>query len=116
MSPFEVLIPISIIGFTALMIKIISDTIIRSKIIKKGMVDENLKYLYTKRYSFSHISNLKWGFILIGIGIPFFLRQLFPDLFTDEGTIGLMFILAGVGFIIYYNIAKKESQQNDIAE
>jgi len=116
MSAFEVLIPISIIGFTALMIKIISDTIIRSKIIKKGMVDENLRYLYNKKPLFQHITNLKWGFILIGIGIPFLLRQLFPDLFTDEGTIGLMFILAGVGFILYYNIAKNESQQNEVNE
>ena len=116
MSPFEVLIPITILGFTALMIKIIADTIIRSKLIKKGMVDENLKYLYTKRIVFQPISNLKWGFILIAIGVPFLLREMLPDFFSEEGMIGSMFILAGVAFILYYNIAKKAPQQDEAEE
>ena len=114
MSFFEILIPITILGFATLIIKIISDTIIKSRIIKQGMVDENLKYLFTKNYSVHNITNLKWGFILIGIGLPFLLRQMFPGVFSEEGMIGLMFILAGVGFLIYYNIAKKATPQNDL--
>ena len=110
MSFVEILIPVTILGFTALIIKIIADTIIRSSLIKKGMVDENLKYLFSKKYSFHHITNLKWGFLLIGIGLPFLLQQIFPYLISNEGMIGLMFIFAGAGFILYYLIAKKESQ------
>ena len=116
MSVYEIFLPISIFGSIAVIIKIISDNVIRSKLIQKGLVDENIKYLFDKKYSSHPTNNLKWGFILIGIGLPLLLRQMFPDLFSDEGMIGLMFILAGVGFIVYYNIAKKESQKNEVEE
>lgn len=112
----EALIPVFIFMPVALIIKIISDNNIRRKLIDKGMVDENVKYLFLKKQSSHPISNLKWGMILIGIGLPLLLKQIFPSVISDEGMIGMMFILAGLGFICYYVIAKKELELQDREE
>jgi len=45
----EALIPVFIFMPVALIIKIISDNNIRRKLIDKGMVDENVKYLFLKK-------------------------------------------------------------------
>ena len=105
-NSLEILIPLFIFLPVALIIKIISDNHIRRKLIEKGMVDENIKYLFMKRYSFHPVSNLKWGFILIGLGLPMVLSQFLPSTFSDPGIFGLMFIFAGIGFVAYYLIAK----------
>ena len=52
---------------------------------------------------------MKWGLVLIGIGLALFIGQLFPYDIKEEITIGGMFFLAGVGFLIYYFIVKNIS-------
>lgn len=105
-SNLEILIPLFVFLPVALIIKIISDNSLRRKLIEKGMVDENIKYLFMKRYTFHPMSNLKWGFVLIGIGLPMLLSQMLPRTLSDTGIFGLMFIFAGIGFVAYYLIAK----------
>lgn len=92
---------------TAFIVKIILDHQTRKKLIEKEMLDENVKYLYADRPENRILSNLKWGMILIGIGIAVFIGQLFPPELQEEVTIGGMFILAGLGLVIYYLFANK---------
>ena len=115
-STYEFLIPVAMFFVVAIIVKIVSDNRIRHKLIDKDMVDENLKYFYLKRFAIHPLSNIKWGFILVGISIPLLLDQFFPDYFTGEGIMGLMFLFAGIGFIIYYFIAKREMEKNEVEE
>ena len=87
-------------------VKILSDNKIRSKLIDKGMLDENVKYLYSSRLEYHVPAALKWGMVLIGIGLAFLIGQLGPSDITGEITVGSMFLLAGLGLISYYFIAK----------
>ncbi|OQX95371.1 hypothetical protein B6I21_05785 [candidate division KSB1 bacterium 4572_119] len=103
----ELLIPLSIFLPVALIIKIISDNSIRRKLIEKGMVDENVKFLFLKKQSFHPISNIRWGLVLIGIGLPFLIRQVATFDISDEGVIGMMLVFAGIGFVVYYFLAQK---------
>ena len=106
-TDFGFLVGIALFFAVVLIVKITSDNRIRNKLIDKGMVDENLKYLYPKQSIMQPISAIKWAFALVGIGLPLLLKQLFPESIDTYGIIGLMFIFAGTGFFVYYFMAKK---------
>lgn len=94
---------LSVLGF----VKILADNKIRSKLIDKGMVDENIKHLYTGHFSANVPGALKWGLALIGIGAAFLIGLIVPVDVQGEVTVGSMFLLAGFGFIIYYIVARR---------
>ncbi|MEE9569809.1 MAG: DUF6249 domain-containing protein, partial [Candidatus Binatia bacterium] len=87
--------------------KIITDTMTRHRLINKGMVDEKVKHLFAKNALHQRLSSLKWGMVLVGIGLALLLRQITDEYITDESVFGLMFIFAGVAFLIYYGISQR---------
>ncbi len=95
-----------VFGAFVLMTKIITDTMTRHRIINKGLVDENVKYLFQNYGRKCTHSNIKWGMVLVAIGIAVLVRQIAPYSVTDEMMVGLMFLLAGIAFLIYYAVAK----------
>ena len=86
------------------------DYFTRKKLIDKGLVDKNVKYLF--KYGSPALSSLKWGMVLVGIGAAVIIGKLVPYRWSDEITISGMFILAGLALIIYYFIAPKASNGN----
>lgn len=109
MSEAIIIVPAVFLSFV-LMIKIISDNRIKKMLIERGKVDENVKFLYQNFAARDPLSSVKWGMVLIGIGLAFLLGQLFPYSVSDEAVIGLMFLFAGVGFLVYYFMAKGQAQ------
>lgn len=101
------LIPLTVFFVIAYVVKVISDNKIRKLAIEKGMVNEDIKYLYFDRFEGKVPSSLKWGFVLIGIGLALFIAQMAPSSMTEEITIGGMFFFAGVGLVIYYFVANR---------
>ncbi len=89
------------------MIKIVSDNMVRRRLVEKGIVDENVKYLYTNSLSNQTPSSLKWGMVLIAVGVAVLIGQLVPHSFAEEATISCMFILAGLALILYYFIGSR---------
>jgi hypothetical protein len=105
MTEAVIIVPAIFLSFV-LMIKIISDNRIKKMLIERGKVDENIKFLYQSIAARDPLSSVKWGLVLIGIGLAFLLGQLFPYSVSDEAVIGLMFLFAGIGFLVYYFMAK----------
>lgn len=103
----EELVPLSIFVGIVFIVKIISDNKIRKLAIEKGMVNEDMKYLYSDRFEGKVPSSLKWGFVLLGIGLALFVGKLVPYDMTEQITIGGMFFFAGAGLIIYYFVANR---------
>ncbi len=110
---------VGLIGFfvaTAFIVRIIFDYKIRAKLIEKGMVDENIKYLYAQRPETQTLSSLKWGIILIAVGVPVFigrvvLIQMVPPDSADAITIGGMLVCSGLGLCLYYLIASRKMRK-----
>ena len=102
-----VLIPLVVFGAIIAIAKIITDTMTRHRLIAKGMVDEKVKHLFIKDAQLQRLSSLKWGMVLVGIGVALVIGQLAEDYITGESVFGLMFIFAGMAFLIYYGIARK---------
>lgn len=89
------------------LIKILTDSRTRNKLIDKDMVNEKTKYLYANRFSTNIPSSLKWGMVLIGIGLAFLIGQIVSKDYSEEVIIGCLFIFPGLALIIYYIFAKK---------
>jgi hypothetical protein len=117
MNSFWEMAPLIIFfGVSAYIVKISLEHFTRKKLIEKGMLDENVKYLYADRPESRILSSLKWGMIFIGIGMAIFIGQVAPPELQEEVTIGGMFILAGLGLVIYYlfaNIIIKKSKEKN---
>jgi drug/metabolite transporter (DMT)-like permease len=93
-------------------IKIISDNVVRKRLIDKGMVDEKIKYLYNGSPRSKALSNLKWGIVLIGIGLAAIIAQVSREDWVDRGgAIGLMFVFGGVGYLTYYFLMSREADK-----
>jgi uncharacterized membrane protein HdeD (DUF308 family) len=94
----------SIVG----VIKIISDNRIKNRLIDSGKIEDKMKNLsFASNVYHNPISAIKWGLLLLGIGIAFMLGQLFPFHISEESTFGLMLIFGGIALLIYYIVAKK---------
>ena len=100
----QILEPLFVFIGIAILVKVIADAIIRSKLINKGLVDENVKYLFTHYGKDRKKTDLKWGMVSIGIGLSIMIYQ-FTDI-TSELMLGLMFFFAGIAFISYHYFAK----------
>ena len=107
--------PIFIVGIIFVSIsfvtKVLSDNRIRTRLIESGKIDEKVQFLYMNGKERSPLSSLKWGLVLVGLGLALFVGQFLPYEMEGEGTIGTMFLFSGIAFLIYYNISKNEQNE-----
>jgi hypothetical protein len=96
----------------AVIVKIALDHRTRQKLIEKGLVDEKVKYLYRENGDTRALGTLKWALVLIGIGLAVVIGQLVPDRMMEAITAAGMFLLAGVGLLVYYAIASRVMGRN----
>ncbi|MDH3891062.1 MAG: hypothetical protein OEV49_08240 [candidate division Zixibacteria bacterium] len=105
--PEIVIVPAMFLACVAI-VKIVSDARTRNRLIEKGLVEEGVKNLYPRQTS-PALSNLKWGLVLLGVGLGAMV-SFFTDVVSEEGTLGLMCVLAGLAFLVYYAVASKDDK------
>ncbi|NUN68792.1 MAG: hypothetical protein HUU02_03675 [Bacteroidetes bacterium] len=117
----DIVIPVFLFGGTAVVLWKFLDDRHRERmiIIEKGLVKEDLKYLYAAGSRPAHpLSSLKYGmlaaFIGMGILVSAFLSRVFWDS-AEQVTAGIIFLSAGLGLITYYSIAKKRLEEERLA-
>ncbi len=93
-------------------VRVVSESRLRNKLIEKGMVDEKARYIWGAGNGHSHLANLKWGMVLVAIGAAALISQFLPYDMNDGGTVGLMLIFGGLAFLIYYPIAAKYAREH----
>lgn len=105
---------VGIIFFSVVaIVKIIADANFRRRLVEKGLADDAVRQLYVATSTSQSMSSLKWGMVLVGMGAALLIGQFFPHYVNDQVTFGLMFLFAGIGFLIYYPIAASLSKEND---
>ncbi len=98
---------VPVIFFTLLaIVKTVSDNSVRRKIIDKGIVDENVGFLFRREYADYLPNSLKWGMVLVALGVAILIGQLVPYAIQEEATISSMFILGGLALILYYVLTR----------
>ncbi len=100
-----------VFGSIVLIVKFLTEYALRKKLIEKGLVDEKVKYLFADAGVTHLLSNIRWGLIMVAIGVALFWKQVSPYYIEDTTVFGLMFLLAGIGFLVYYFIAKSHIEK-----
>ncbi len=93
-------------------IKILSENRTRRMLINKGELNKELLPLLTSGMVSNPMQSMMWGLVLVGIGLALLLGRLLPEDISSEITLALMFLFAGVGFLIYYHLSKKQTEKN----
>lgn len=109
----DVLMPVSIIGSFGASIyfftKVLTDYILKKKMIEKGYVNEESQSIF-KKYSAveNKHSSLKWGLIILSAGIG--LITIDSMNLRPESTMpyGIFAAAVSIGFLVYYVIVRRE--------
>ncbi len=104
--------PLSFFVACILIVKIVLDYRLKRKLLERGEIDKNVTSLFCNRSEYFAPTSLKWGMVLIGIGLAVVISQMLPyDYDRGEITFSLMLIFAGAGLLIYYFIANKKMKE-----
>jgi len=107
MHNFEFIIPLGIFAIIAFVIKTLSDNNVRRHFVDKGVSGEDARNILPTAMEDSLPSSLKWGIVLIAVGLSFFIGELVPSRNQELVTAAVMFISAGAGLLVYYAIGSK---------
>jgi Domain of unknown function (DUF6249) len=101
--------------FVLELVKVVTESRLRQKLIDKGLVDEKAKLLFEARPLAQSASALKWGLVLVAMGLAFLitfgLHRWVPADIRGEMTAGVVFFMAGLGMIVYYAIARGQEKK-----
>lgn len=89
----------------ALVIKWFLEYRLRQRLIEKGMLDEKVGFLNLASLGQSFGSSLKWGMVLVLVGVAILFIQMYDV--SDEAILGLILIAAGAGLLLYYVFADR---------
>ncbi len=111
----EVLMPISIMGsFSAglyFFVKIMTDYILKKKMIEKGFVNEDTQAIFKQQQSVdSKYSSLKWGLITMSGGLAFVLLEFIETRPDSPLPYGLVAVFISGGFLLYHFIVRRDSK------
>ena len=107
----EVLIPAIVFFSIVAVVKILADAKTRNRLIEKGVADEKIRDFLGATSQLHALSSLKWGMVLVGIGLAAVIGEAFPSYVSDEITWALIFIFAGIAFLVYYPLADRRLKQ-----
>ncbi|MBN2008690.1 hypothetical protein JW960_05050 [candidate division KSB1 bacterium] len=118
MHDFEIFIPIALFISIAYSIKVVTENRLRNSLIKRGLVKDELKIAYSQNWEMSAPSSLKWGIVLIFMGLAFLFIYFIPEFDSEKLMAAVLFVMAGLGFIAYYGLgsymSKKQPDSMDI--
>jgi hypothetical protein len=104
--------PISIIGSfgTALYFftKVLTDYILKKKMIDKGFVGEDAQSIFKTYKNENRYASLKWGLLFLTGGISFILMEILNVDPNSPLPYGIFTVSLSLGFLIYYFLVKKD--------
>ncbi len=111
----EVLMPVTIFGGLGgsvyFFAKVMTDYILKKKMIEKGYVNEETQALFKQHTVDNRFTSLKWGLIILFAGISLILMEFIPAGPESPMPYGLFAVSVSLGFLIYYFLVKKETQK-----
>src|SRR5688500_13162148 len=110
---FDVLMPVAIFGsFGAALYfftKVVTDYMLKKKMVEKGFVNDETQSIFKKHASENNkFAALKWGILILSGGIALILID---SMKVDPETplpYGIFSVCVATGFLVYYVIVKRE--------
>jgi hypothetical protein len=107
----DVVVPIAIFGSFAYMFRIWLEYKTRKLLVEKGLVDEKVKFLYHQAADAQIPSSLKWGMVLIAMGLAIFVAQQVAYN-EEEYVIAFMALFGGIAMLVYHFLAMRWIKSN----
>ncbi len=107
----DVVVPIAIFGSFAYVFRAWLDYKTRKLLVEKGLVDEKVKFLYSQTADAQIPSSLKWGMVLIAIGLAIFVSQQVAYN-QEEYAIAFMALFGGMAMLVYHFLAMRWVKNN----
>ena len=103
--------PIAIIGSFAtgiyLFTKVMTDYILKKKMIEKGFVNDETQAIFKNQGPDGKYSSLKWGLIIFSAGLALVTLE-YVDFRSDSPLpYGVLAVFVSAGFLAYYFIVQK---------
>jgi hypothetical protein len=118
MNTNELLMPVSILGSLGAAVyffaKVMTDYILKKKMIDKGFVNDETQAIFKQHVSSAtnKYSSLKWGLITFFAGLSLILMEYIPFDSYSPLPYGLFAVSVSVGFLIYYFLVKQQESKN----
>ncbi len=108
----DVLLPVTVLaglgGSVYFFSKVITDYILKKKMIEKGYVNEDTQAIFKRHVDENKYSALKWGLIILFGGLALIIMDFIPTSPDSPLPYGLLAFSISLGFLIYYFIIKNE--------
>ncbi len=100
----DIIIVAIVFGAVVTIVKAGLDHATRMKLIEKGLVGESGKPIDIRLHQNSEPS-LKWGIVLVFVGVVLLVLEYLPTVFPEEVIFGAAMIAAGVALLFHYMVA-----------
>lgn len=108
----EIFIPLGFFALVAYISKLISDTRLRRKAIEAGLSQEKAASLYQSGWDEpSTRSALKWGLVIIALGLGLLMVDLFAIDFESPFAYAVLLVATGIALLGYYLIERDEDEK-----
>ena len=104
---FALLVPIAVIVGIVMAIKIIVDSRLRRRLAETNASDDMIKAILVADEQARRLSALKWGLVMVLLGLSFGLISALHLESDNPGTWGLLIGAAGAGMLGYHAIANR---------
>ena len=101
MNYTEILVPITIFIVIGWIVKTVSDNRVRKAAIEKGEINEKISSIFARENHRAE-NSMKWGMVLIAVGVALLIGGIFSYDLSDEAKIGIMFLLAGMALLLFH--------------
>jgi hypothetical protein len=111
----EVFMPISILGsFGASLYfftKVLTDYMLRKKMIDKGYVGEEAQSIFKSYSGDNRYGSLKWGMLFLTGGLAFIIMHALDVRPDTPLPYGIFTVSLSIGFLTYYFLVRKETKK-----
>ena len=111
---FQVLMPVAILGSFGVSLyfftKVLTDYILKKKMIEKGYVNEESQSIFKKyAHEENRNSSLKWGLIILSAGIGLIIIDAVDVRADSTLPYGIFAVAISVGYLVYYYMVKRQA-------
>lgn len=100
------LVLVGFFAFVLCMTKVLSDNWTRRKLIEARVSDDVIRTLFRKQSDPELFAALKWGIVLVSLGLGLIVSQHLHTTFQEPLAWGVVLMFGGAGLLAYYAVAR----------
>ena len=98
---------VTLFGMIGYVTRVISDNRVKRELVSMNADKETIDYLFLRAPEQSYENNLKWGIVIVAIGVAFGLMEVLGLNAEQPMTYALLFVFSGGGLLGFYALKAK---------